>query len=98
MKNEKYLPIGTIVKVKNQKPKLMIIGYCKSISVDKKQDRDYVACIYPQGILNLRESLAFKHEQIEEVLFEGYKDYTYDAINLMYRTIDMEKREDVKYE
>ena len=33
----------------------MIIGYCNFIKADKKKLNDYVACLYPEGILNLKE-------------------------------------------
>lgn len=68
----KYLPIGSVVKLKQGNHLLMItarfplynnegtIGYF-----------EYLSCLYPEGI-NERESYFFNHEDIEEILFEGY--------------------------
>ena len=42
------------------------------------QGNDYVACIYPMGLVNYKVSLAFKHEQIDEVLFKGRTGKEYD--------------------
>ncbi len=80
---EKYLPLGTVVKLKNGDAELMIISY--RISTDgniyknkvKIENKDYVfdyaACIYPLGVLRSDQMIAFNHDQIAEVLFEGYK-------------------------
>ncbi|MBQ9072545.1 MAG: DUF4176 domain-containing protein [Bacilli bacterium] len=83
VKNEKYLPLGSIVSLKNSKIKLIIIGYCKNLSIYKEKKCDYIATIYPIGIINLRESLFFNHEQIDKIFYIGYKDETFIKMNEM---------------
>ena len=68
---EKYLPIGTVVKLKKVDKNVMIIGFC---GLNKNDDKvfDYVGCLYPEGILSSNEVSMFNHDQIENVLFNGY--------------------------
>lgn len=81
IKKEKYLPIGSIVTLKDSRLKFMIIGYCKNIRIDKYKENDYTACIYPLGIVNLKETLAFKHEQIKDIYYLGYNDKLTKKLN-----------------
>lgn len=74
MIKEKYLPLGTVVQLKNGKKRLVIVGYT-AISPDTgKKMYDYIGCLYPEGILNSNKNIVFDHEQIEVVFFEGYSD------------------------
>lgn len=71
---KKYLPIGSVVQLKNGSAKLMvttrfalynnrgIIGYF-----------DYAGCLYPGG-LSENQSFFFNQENIGKVWFEGYID------------------------
>lgn len=69
---EKYLPIGTVVLLKDGSKKAMIIGFCP---VTKNGESfDYSACMFPEGVLNNEKSILFNHENIEMVFFEGYQD------------------------
>lgn len=80
---EKFLPIGTVVLLKNGKRELMITSYCimpsghvydKNGEVDVKgQVFDYGACYYPEGMIRSDQLFAFNHEQIERVCFKGYE-------------------------
>lgn len=72
-----YLPIGSIVKLKEGKVELLIIGYCKLIKQDKIKANDYVACIYPAGLIDMKTLIAFKHDQIEEIVHQGIKTDDY---------------------
>lgn len=82
-KEEKFLPIGTVVLLKGGKRELMITGYCiipsgeiydKSGKIDATGKMfDYGACIYPEGIITSNQSFAFNHEQIEKICFKGYE-------------------------
>ncbi len=73
---DKYLPIGTIVKLKDSQKKVMITSY---LVFSKKMDKDtkifdYGACGFPEGIVDSNYSLAFNHEQIEKVVHLGLSD------------------------
>lgn len=70
--NEKYLPIGSVVLLKNATKKLMITGFC--VKPDDKDDiiYDYVGCLYPEGVISSKENCVFNHKQIDKIFFEGY--------------------------
>ena len=73
MKNEKYLPLGTVVLLKNAKKRLMIIGFM--IKTEESDEvYDYMGCIYPEGVLTTSESLVFNHDDILHVFNVGYQD------------------------
>lgn len=87
--NNKFLPIGTVVKLENAVKAIMIIGYyCKT---DNNPDKifDYCACLYPEGIISSDKNLFFDHKDIAEICYEGYKtdesikfnNYLIDCIN-----------------
>ena len=92
MKNEKYLPIGTVVMLKNGKKPAMITSYCiiprgKVFDKDGPVDLnnvtyyDYGACLYPEGILRTNKTFVFNHDQIDKVLFMGYTSSKYINYN-----------------
>lgn len=72
---------GSVVILKNGKTKLMIIGYCKCMKKDKIKENDYIACVYPLGVIDFKNTLAFKSDQIDEVLFIGKNSPEYEKLN-----------------
>ena len=70
MKN--YLPIGSVVRLRNGIKTIMIYGR-RQVRKEDKKEFDYIACLYPEGNLNANYMYLFNHEDIEEVVFEGYK-------------------------
>ena len=87
MKNEikeKFLPIGTVVKLIGGKAVLMITGYCPQTTgkikglkgeIENTKDTyfDYAAVAYPAGIIDSNINVVFNHENIETVLFMGFE-------------------------
>jgi len=71
-----YLPIGSIVKVKGSDKKLMITGFCVcNVGKDgKKYIYDYIACLWPEGILNTNQNIMFNHNDIAEVVVKGIEN------------------------
>ena len=80
---EKFLPIGTVVLLKNGKKEVMITSYCifpnnteykegQEVKATKKM-YEYAGCIYPEGILDSNVSCAFNHDQIVQILHIGYE-------------------------
>ena len=63
---ERFLPIGTVVLLKNGK---------KEVKPEKKI-YEYGACIYPEGILDSNTVCAFNHDQIEKICHLGYETET----------------------
>ena len=73
MKYEKFLPIGTVVLLKNATKKVMITGFY--VKVDgKDQVFDYTGCIYPEGVITSTQNCVFNHNQIDKIYHLGMVD------------------------
>lgn len=70
----KFLPIGSIVKLKDDNNfEYMILGY---YPIDQETDEkfDYAAVVYPQGYSYGNNLILFNKEDIENIEFKGYSD------------------------
>lgn len=68
---EKYLPIGTVVMLKNGTKRVMITGFCAVEEKNREKIWDYSGCIYPEGFLSSNQTCLFNHEQIQEIYHLG---------------------------
>ncbi|MCI8347127.1 MAG: DUF4176 domain-containing protein [Bacilli bacterium] len=73
-KNEKFLPIGSVVLLKGGTKKAMVTGFCSVVAEDKTKMYDYTGCVYPEGYIDFNQICLFDHEQIEKVFHYGYVD------------------------
>ena len=71
---EKYLPIGTVVMLKNGTKRAMITGFCSVAQEDKNKMYDYCGCIYPEGYVSSNQVCLFDHDQIIQVFHKGLVD------------------------
>ncbi|PAD38415.1 DUF4176 domain-containing protein [Terribacillus sp. 7520-G] len=79
------LPIGSIVYLNEGTSKLMILNRGPIIELDGEQKMfDYSACVYPQGLV-ADSVLYFNEENIDEVIFEGFKDSDEDRFHSLYK-------------
>jgi len=70
---KKFLPIGSVVLLKESQKRIMITGVLqKEAGVDKVWD--YSACLYPEGILDPEKLFLFDTHQIERIYFIGLQD------------------------
>jgi hypothetical protein len=69
----KYLPIGSVVLLKNAEKKLMIYGRNQKDTGNDKMG-DYIGCLYPEGYIDLEHTYIFNHDQIQRVFFIGFQD------------------------
>lgn len=67
----KYMPIGSVLKVKNKIGLYMIVGYKYK---NNDIEFDYLAARYPGGITNNAKIEVFNHEDIEKVHHIGMVD------------------------
>ena len=91
IEKEKYLPLGTIVLLKNATKPMMIVGYKVSSNSEEvyqngkmvigKAVYDYSGCVYPEGVINSLFMCMFDHSQIGKILFMGYEDEKYKEYN-----------------
>ena len=68
-----YLPIGSVVLLKESKKRLMIYGRKQLLKTEDKE-YDYIGCLYPEGFLGNGEVFLFNHEDIQLVYFIGFQD------------------------
>ena len=54
--DEKFLPIGTVVMLKDGTKRVMITGFCAVENNGTPQMWDYSGCMYPEGILSSDET------------------------------------------
>lgn len=71
---KKYLPIGTVVMLKEATKKIMIIGFKCHVKDDISKEYDYAGVIYPEGLIDSSQNLVFNHEQIDKIYYVGYMD------------------------
>ena len=71
MKTNEYLPIGSVVLVKEAEKKLMIIGIMPKSG---EMTKDYIGVIYPEGYLDNEHFYMFDHSDIVEVSYIGLID------------------------
>ena len=74
MNKEKYLPIGSVVLLKEARKRVMITGFIAQSKQTGKQIFDYIGCLYPEGVVSSEQNLLFNHEQIDKVYYIGYID------------------------
>ena len=77
---DKYLPIGSIVTINNTNKNVMIVGYYAIKYQNVVKMYDYVGISYPEGTL-LDGNFAFNHTDITNILYEGYKDDSFNVLN-----------------
>lgn len=70
---KKYLPIGSVVLLKESKKRIMIVGV-KQKQANSDKVWDYSACLYPEGILDPDRLFLFDSDQIERLYFVGLQD------------------------
>jgi len=72
-KYPKYLPLGSIVELKESYQKIMIIGYSQVDMIDKNI-YDYNACLYPDGVISSKFNILFNHDDINKIYVLGLVD------------------------
>lgn len=71
---EKFLPIGTVVLLKEATKRLMITGYCSAKPDEPNKVYDYVAMLFPEGNLAGEDVALFNHDQIGTIVHMGLED------------------------
>lgn len=70
---KRFLPIGSVVLLKNSQKRIMIVGV-KQKQVGTEKVWDYSACLYPEGIIDPQKLYLFDADQIERLYFIGFQD------------------------
>lgn len=91
----KYLPIGSIVKVKNIDKEIMIAGYCNLEYNNSLEIFDYVGVAYPEGLL-IKSVYSFNHSDIISLIYTGY--LSDDAKNLSNNLLGKLNKKDLEFD
>ena len=73
MSQEKLLPIGSVVLLKESNKRVMVVGRLQR-QMGTEKVWDYSACFYPEGILDPQKLFLFNHDQISVLYFIGFQD------------------------
>ena len=70
---KKYLPIGSVVRLKDGNKRLMITGFLQYEDNEEGEKTiwDYCGCLYPEGVIASTDNYLFNHSQIEEINYLG---------------------------
>ena len=85
-KSKDLLPLGSIVYLEEGTQKLVIVG--RGVIFDDPDTgepvlADYMGVLYPQGF-QTESTLFFQHDNIDQVVFEGYKDEEEERFMVVY--------------
>lgn len=73
-KFKKYLPIGSVLLMKEAQKRVMITGYAVKSPEHGDKIWDYVGCMWPEGMLAPDKNLLFDHKDIHQIFAIGYTD------------------------
>lgn len=69
---KEYLPIGSIVLLKDAQKKVMITGYTPIDMETKNKIYEYLGCVFPEGIIKSDENILFDTKDIDKIFFKGF--------------------------
>ena len=87
---EKFLPIGTVCSLKETKKRVMIVGFLATSPTINNEVKDYIGCIYPEGIISSDTNLLFNHNDIDKVFYMGYSDEEEKKVQEKLQQVDKE--------
>ena len=73
-KYKKYLPLGSVVLMKEAKKRVMITGYAVKSPDSGEKVWDYIGCLWPEGMISSDKNLMFDHDKIHQIFAIGYTD------------------------
>ena len=76
-KYQKYIPIGSVVMLKGAWKKIMVTGYAPINPDTNEKMYDYMACLYPEGIISADYNILFNHDDIKQIYAIGLQDDEY---------------------
>ena len=75
---ERFLPIGTICKIKGNDRDTMIIGYLQPSFNHELKTYDYLGVIYPEGMLSPNRICTFDATDIISIIYRGLENEEYN--------------------
>ena len=71
---EKYLPVGSVVLLKDGTKRVMVNGFCTMDATNPSKVYDYSGVLFPEGALSSDQTLLFDHNQIVRIDHIGLED------------------------
>ena len=71
---KKYLPLGSVVMMKEAKKPVMITGFGAKSPETGEKIWDYMGCLWPEGVFSSNKTLIFDHNKIDKVFAIGFID------------------------
>lgn len=93
MNREKFLPIGTVVLLKEAKKRIMITGFLVKGNETKDKVFDYIGCLYPEGVISSEQNLLFNHDQIDKIYYMGYNDDEWKQLEKVIKDFNLEQNQ-----
>ena len=80
MSNTKFVPIGTVLRLKGAVHNLMVTAYNVTVELADpnyndnriKKRYDYMAVLWPEGDVNSESKMFFNQNEIEDIYYYGY--------------------------
>ena len=69
-----YLPLGTVLRLKDAEKNIMVIGYRPYDFHDLNDSGDYSAVPYPEGLLSSEKIIIFRDDEIDQIYEYGSLD------------------------
>ena len=69
---KEYLPIGSVVLLKDAQKKVMITGSTPIDMETKNKIYEYLGCVFPEGIIKSDENILFDTKDIDKIFFKGF--------------------------
>lgn len=76
-----FIAVGSVVRLKGKKQTIDVVIIGRMLQNNKSDICEYVGVIYPYGYTGGEDGIVFKHEDIEEVIHEGYVDEREEEYN-----------------
>ena len=95
MSREKYLPIGSVVLLKEAKKRVMVTGFVAQSKETGDKVFDYMGCLYPEGIISSEQNLLFNHEQIDKIFYLGYSDEEWIEVHSKLKEVAGEMQKEI---
>ena len=94
----KYLPIGTVVQLKESEDRVMIAGYYSISALKEDTIWDYSGFRYPTGYMDDDDIFCFNNDQIEFICHLGCCDLEQQMFEEKLNEAEPVIREQYKYE
>lgn len=89
-----YLPIGTVVRLKQAEDLFMIIGL--AVRNADGETRDYLAVRHPVGALSLESYYFFNHNMIGTIIHQGYASDDHESYKNLLNVVFSERNQKEK--